>query len=389
MSRVESSEQQAQVLKVMRALGGEGTLGDILVLAGLPRQDVENALEEMIAVDRAQVRVSNSGELIYHLPERRMAHRPTPLQRLLGRTASERPPRDFAKARRVWLDRKTLRLIRARQGVISLAELVEHTGLPLKDAEKEMERLADCYGGQPLASWDGHIVHVFPELMASAHGRFGVREPRPAWVRAADPTRLTKRSLRRETAGLIVNGVGLVASVVAPWLLASRLVFEGPLGPLLAVVPSAAGALFFGHRLIRAFGQHRLFRFRRMRTLRRYALGHVVETALKGKGVVSLDRTVKYLQTRAGKRKVKRSAVEEALRELAREFDAPITELGGDLFFGFRNVKRQFLASDVVRRRLQLGRTAFGRTVYDSGDSPLQATQRDLESFDLELHRTG
>ena len=146
MSRVESSEQQAQVLKVLRALGGEGTLGDILVLAGLPRQDVENALEEMIAVDRAQVRVSNSGELIYHLPERRMAHRPTPLQRLLGRTASERPPRDFAKARRVWLDRKTLRLIRARQGVISLAELVEHTGLPLKDAEKEMERLADCWG---------------------------------------------------------------------------------------------------------------------------------------------------------------------------------------------------------------------------------------------------
>ena len=213
---MESPEHQAKVLKVLRALGGEGTLGDILVLAGLPRQDVENALEEMIAVDRAQVRVSNSGELIYHLSERRAARRPTTLQRVLGRTATDPPPKDIANARRVWFDRKTLRLIRARQGVISMAELVEHTGLPLKDAEKEMQRLADCYGGEPLASWDGHIVHAFPELMASAHGRFGVREPRPAWVRAADPTRLTKRSLRRETLGLVLNGVGLAASVVVP-----------------------------------------------------------------------------------------------------------------------------------------------------------------------------
>ena len=321
---MESPEHQAKVLKVLRALGGEGTLGDILVLAGLPRQDVENALEEMIAVDRAQVRVSNSGELIYHLSERRAARRPTTLQRVLGRTATDPPPKDIANARRVWFDRKTLRLIRARQGVISMAELVEHTGLPLKDAEKEMQRLADCYGGEPLASWDGHIVHAFPELMASAHGRFGVREPRPAWVRAADPTRLTKRSLRRETLGLVLNGVGLAASVVVPWLLLSRLGVAGASPFLwLAEVPAAAGVFFFGHRLIQGVGHHPLFRFRRMRTLRRYALGHVVETALKGKGVVSLDRTLKYLQTRAGKRRVKRSAVEEALRELAREFDAP------------------------------------------------------------------
>jgi hypothetical protein len=111
----------------------------------------------------------------------------------------------------------------------------------------------------------------------------------------------------------------------------------------------------------------------------------VFETALKGKGVVSLERTVQYLEARAGKRSVSRPAVEKALRQLAEEFEAVITEHNGDLFFGFRNVKRQFLASHVQRRELQLARTARGRTVYDSADSPLEAAGRELEAFDREL----
>ena len=59
--------------------------------------------------------------------------------------------------------------------------------------------------------------------------------------------------------------------------------------------------------------------------------------------------------------------------------------MNGDLFFGFRNVKRQFLASHVVRRQIRLGNTASGRTVFDSADSPLSGSRRDLESFDREL----
>ncbi len=120
--------------------------------------------------------------------------------------------------------------------------------------------------------------------------------------------------------------------------------------------------------------------------MRRYALGHVIETALSGKGVVSLDRTVKFLQARAGKKKVRRSVVEAALRELAQEFDAPITREGRDLFFGFRNVKRQFLASHLVRRQLGLARTVAGRTVYDTADSDADAFARELEAFDQQLH---
>ena len=63
-----------------------------------------------------------------------------------------------------------------------------------------------------------------------------------------------------------------------------------------------------------------------------------------------------------------------------------MTEVEGELFFGFRNVKRQFLASHVVRRRMRLSRTASGRVVFDTADSPACAAERDLQSFDLELY---
>lgn len=324
-------------------MGGEGTLGDIVTLAGLPRDDVERSLDRLIRDGIGHVRVSDSGEVIFHLGQSPTSVTTVdPARSGPGRT----PP--LIDVRRAWFDRRTLQLIRVRAGVLSLAELMEHTGLSLVDTESEMKRLADCYGGEPHPSWDGHVVWAFPELMVSAHGRFGSREPRPAWVRYEDPMQLTSGSA---------------------WLRAL----------------SSTRIFYQARRLIRAVARRTSFRFGQTASLRRFALGLVFETALAGKGVVSLDRTVNYLQARAGRRKVKRSRVEAALRELAREFDAPITEEGGDLFFGFRNIKRQFLASHVVRQRLDLGQVASGETVFDSADSRLEAEQRDLLRFDREL----
>lgn len=328
MIRPNDIDWQPEVVETMRAMGGEVTLGDLVVVTGLFRREVVAALEALIASDQVHVRVPDSGDVVYRLDGRR------PWHRKLAGWRTVRSPR----SPQVAFERKTLRLIRAREGVLSMAELVEHTGLPLTEAEKEMERLAECYGGVPHASWDGHVVWAFPELMTSVHDRFDVREPRPAWVRSDDPM---------ETA--------------------------------------RTGRPGFVRRLVRAILGHGFFRFRDRRALRRYALGHIIQTALAGKGVVSLGRTVDYLQARAGRRKVRRSAVESALRQLAEEFGAPIEEVNGELFFGFRNVKRQFLASHVIRRQIRLARTASGRTVFDSADSPSTASARDLESFDLEL----
>jgi hypothetical protein len=319
------------VVETLGALGGEATLGDLLAVTGLFRWEVIAALEALMTSEQVHVKVSDSGDVVYHVGERRLWKRGLDCWRAI------RSPRSAQVA----FDRRTLRLIRSREGVLSLAELVEHTGLPLTEAEDEMARLAESYGGVPHPSWDGHVVWAFPELMTSTHGRFGSREPRPAWVRSEDPMR-----------GARAGNEGLVG------------------------------------RLLHTALHHPSFRYRDRRVLRRYALGHVIQTALGGKGVVSLGRTVTYLQARAGKRRVSRSAVEGALRQLAQEFDAPITEVEGELFFGFRNVKRQFLAAHVVRRKIHLARTASGRTVFDSADSSLEASQRDLESFDRELEKT-
>ena len=298
--------------------------------------------------------------------------------------APRRSRRDLSlvRARQIIFDRKTPQLIRARKGVLSLAELVEQTGLSLARAREEMRRLCESYGGEPHSGLDGHVVYAFPELMTTLNSRLDVKEPRPAWVRFDDPMDHARTARSRVGLGLLSIGVGAAALTGAPVLLAT----SGELGALGAL---AGGSLALAVGVRSVLRHHPYFRFRQVRTLRRYALGHVVETALAGKGVVSLQRTVRFIQGRAGKRRVKRSAVEAALRELAREFDAPITIEGDDLFFGFRHVKRQFLASRLVRKSLSLGRSVHGQTVFDSGDSPLEATERELAAFDSELARRG
>jgi hypothetical protein len=294
------------VRSALGALGGEATLGDLLAVTALARAEVERALDELIATGGAHVRVSASGDVVYHL----------------GGVGV----RSGAGAGRLGyaVERKTAQLIRAREGVLSIAELVEHTGLRVADAEHEMLRLAERFGGVPHVSLDGHVVHAFPDLVASAHGRFLDGEPRPAWVR---------------------------------------------------MQPGSARGVWRG----------RFFASRRER-LRRQLLGPVFQTALAGKGVVSLERARAYLRSRE-RRAPARAAVERALRELAVDFDAPVTRLDGDLFFGFRSVKRQFLASHLVRRRLRLRHTAEGEAVFDTADSRVRAAARDLEAFDRELRK--
>ena len=72
------------------------------------------------------------------------------------------------------------------------------------------------------------------------------------------------------------------------------------------------------------------------------------------------------------------------MAELVEQTGLPLREAekGGDLFFGFRNVKRQFLASHLLRRTLRLGSTVSGSTVFDSGDSREVAWRRELDAFD-------
>ena len=380
LGRARPGERESldQVLWTLYALGGEGTYGDVVSVTGLAGSQVERALDELVAAGRVHARVREPGDLTFHLgasiqgPLADFGHAPAERLRPRRRAA-------LAQARRIIFDRRTLRLIRARAGVLGLAELMEQTGLPRREAESEMRRLVEAWGGEAHVGLDGHVVYAFPELMSSVHGHFDVREPRPAWVRAEDPMDHARDRHRRARVATAAAGLGVGALLAVPLLIAA----SAPLAGALGVTVASLSLLAAGARgLLR---NHRRFRFRQRDTLRRYALGCVVETALRGKGVVSLDRTVRVLEARADGLSVSRAAVERALRELAEEFDAPITTQGKDVFFGFRNVKRQFLASHLVRRRLALGRTTQGTTVFDTADPPDVASARELSLFDLEL----
>jgi len=364
-----------QILWSLHALGGEATLGDLLTLTGLLREDLERSIDSLIARGQADVRVLEYGDLTYHLSETEAKRHLGPGRSPLGLFRHSRRA-DLAKARRILFDRKTLRLLRARDGVLSLAELVEQTGLPLRDAEKEMTRLAGSWGGEPHAGLDGHIVFAFPELMSSVHGRFAGREPRPAWVRIDDPMDHNRERRRRARVGMSVVVAGAATAVAGPFVLGAALAGTPLLGAAAFAIATGASLVAFGVRLVRL--NHRRFRFSQPEAIRRFVLGYVIETALAGKGVVSLKRARQFIQNRAGKAKVKRATVEGALRDLAADFDAPITTQGDDLFFGFRNVKRQFLASYLMRRELRLGNTVTGATVFDSEDTELQAFDREL-----------
>lgn len=389
------------ITRALRALGGVGTLGDLIMATGLARVSVAGALEALMSEDRVQVTVSESAVLVYRLHERRSEPRTAetaPTRRSRWRSSPHPRDRDPSGRRRLVprlstrptgrergrrFDLKTLRLIRARGGVISLAELVEHTGLTVSEADQEARRLVALYGGEPHPSWDGHVVYAFPELVESAHGAFHVREPRPAWVRTEDPM------VERHRLGWPIwaaAAAGAVAAGTLAWLSTFPPGLGGRAIVLGAVAGASVGVAFaLGVGVLGRLERHPRLLLRRPRTLRRYALGYIFETALKGKGVVSLSRTIEYLEKRTGARRIGRAKVAGVLRRLALEFDAPVTELHDDLFFGFRNVKRQFLASHVQRARLRLERKATGRTVFDSGDTELVAAERELEDFDREL----
>lgn len=374
----------ARLLRALHALNGSATRGDLVMATALPLAEIDGALASLMAADRVHVSVSESAVLVYRLHGR---HPPsedepaaTPLWALRRRLRSAGVRSERARA----FDRKTLSLIRARGGVVSLAELVEHTGLTVHDAETEALRLARLYGGESHPSWDGHVVYAFPDLVESAHGSFHVREPRPAWARADDPMR--ERRAWWWSRHPLLAGAGVVAGGVLAWLATFPPPAGGRAFVLAAVAGASAGAAFtLSGGILRRVAHLSPFRLRSAATLRRYALGYIFETALKGKGVVSLERTLTYLRSRTDDEGIPRHKVEAALRRLAEEFDAPVTELDGDLFFGFRNVKRQFLASHVQRVRLGLERKAAGRTVFDSGDSDLEAAARELEDFDQAL----
>ena len=286
---------------------------------------------------------------------------------------------DRPKPTQKQLDRSTLRLIRARRGALTTAELVEHTALPVPAAEEEMGRLIGSYAGEPTVSADGELVYAFPELMTSAHGPVTAREPNPAWMRMEYPLEMTGNEKKHDAVIIGMNGFSLVAAATAPWFIFPQLGIGGMAAFVgLVLVPVVFSVLFFSVPLLRVLGVRRENRARKARNVRRLILGLVYKEALSG-GFVTMETATAHVKARMKDGTVDPSAVEAALHEIAAEFDADVSSaVSTSLRFTFPTIRSQFVASETVRRRLKLEEGKLGEVVYSSADSNAAAFDREF-----------
>jgi DNA-binding transcriptional ArsR family regulator len=292
---------------------------------------------------------------------------------------------DVPNPTREQLDRSTVRLIRARQGVITTAELVQHSGLPVPEAEEEMGRLTGAYSGEVQASREGELVYSFPELMVSAKGKIKVRPPNPAWRRLESSQLVTGNSAGANAGVAGINAFTLVAAATAPLFIFPQLQIGGTLAYWgLVYVPVIFSALFFSVPLVRWMNVKRENRRRAHRNLRKVVLGFVYEAALTNDYVTAEVLAAKVEQ--ALEASVSPAQVTDVLHELAAEFDADVAPAAdGTLEFRFPSVLSQFVAGRDLRKSLKLDERKVGDIVYSSADTNEEASRRELEGFDREL----
>ncbi|MYB98511.1 MAG: hypothetical protein F4X60_08145 [Gemmatimonadetes bacterium] len=290
-------------------------------------------------------------------------------------------------------DRSVLRLIRARKGVITSAELVEHTGLSMADANEEMGRLTGAYGGDPRVSGRGEVVYAFPGLMKSAHGRVRAKEPNPAWMRLEYPKKLTGNAAGSNVGIGALNGFNLVASFVLGLgpALGTATVEAVPVGAAwfwgLGVVPATFSTMFFGIPLLRSLALKGENRGRLRRNVRRLLIGLVYQRSISAVRWVTVGEAIAHVQKRLKDWDVSPKVVLGELEKLAAEFDASVEADDAGFRYRFPAVRESFVEAELMRRQLKLQDQKLGRIVYATSDSGTEASRRDQDAFDRELAR--
>ncbi len=295
-------------------------------------------------------------------------------------------------------DRSVIRLIRSRRGVLTAAELVQHTGLPLHEAEEEMARLMGAYDGDVKVVGEGVLTYVFPELMLSAEGRVTETEPDPAWRRLEPDLSVTGNEAKSNAIVGGINGFNLVAAATAPLYIFPRLGLGGLWAWIgLVWVPLVFSALFFAIPAVRYFLVNRANERRRRRNLRKVILGYAFQASLNSRGAqwVTVAGTREHVRgafpkgVPAGSGPGKGAgSVEGELQSLLAEFDGEVEEgAEGTVRYRFPLVRTQFEGSEVLRNRLRLEGQTVGEIVYSSDQTEAEANERELEAFDREMER--
>lgn len=301
---------------------------------------------------------------------------------------------DEPKPTQLQKDRSVVQLIRARKGVLTSSELIEHTALSADDADEEMGRLTGAYGGDPQVSDAGEVVYAFPELMKSAHGKVRASEPKPAWMRLEYPKKLTGNSLGSNWGIGTMNGFNLLMATMLGMLPGMSGVLGPnvpPLDPLifygLGVVPFTFSSLFFGIPIVRSLGLGSENRARMRRNIRRLLLGLVYARSVGTVRWIPVGEAIRHVTAGLKDQQVSPKMVLKELERLAAEFDADVEADDDGFRYRFPAIRETFVEAELMRRRLKLQDQKLGRIVYATSDTAAEESQRELDAFDRELKR--
>ncbi len=284
-------------------------------------------------------------------------------------------------------DRGAIRLIRARKGVLTVPELVRHTGSPVAEAEEEMGRLMGAYGGDVHVSREGELVYSFADLLVSAHGRVRVREPAPAWQRLEKAAEFTGNKTGTDVLIGSLNGFNLLAALSAPALIFPPLGLGGPGAEIgLIWVPAIFSATFFSVPLARWVGHRAENARRRLRNVRKVLLRMAFRQSLADGDPLSAARATDDVRIALVDPNVGGGDVRDQLRRMAAEFDALAEPAdSGRIGYRFPAIRSALLGGEEVRSALRLDRRSVGRVVYSSADTPEEESARARADFDREL----
>lgn len=280
-------------------------------------------------------------------------------------------------------DRELVRLIRARAGVLTWADVVRHTGADATTAHDELGRMLGAWDGDARATDDGHVVYLFPDLMVSARGEVAAQAPEPAWKRLLPKREVTGNSAGANAAILGINTFNLAGVAAAALFLLPTLGLSGPVAwSALVWVPLVFSMLFFLIPLLRSLSVARENRRRQTLNVRRLVLRAVTEAALMRQ---ALDPQA-LLASPGNGVGVSLRDVEAILLSLVAEFDGTV-EPGEDgrPRYRFDALGETFRAGEEARRALQYERRRIGEVVYSSADEPEQEARREIDTFDRDM----
>ncbi len=286
-------------------------------------------------------------------------------------------------------DRKAAELIRAKRGVITVADWVRFSGDSRAKADSELGRILAAFDGEVEISEEGEVLYVFKGLLLSAEGA-KVSEPPPAWHRLEVPKSLTGNKSGPNWLIGVFNAFNLVFAVISPSALFPILEISGPVAMVgLVYVPGVFSLLFFAVPALRWVALSRENLRRHERNVRRLVL-RAVFASVEGREQIAVPAGAVKEDVVKALRQVKTTGdvavIDQVWRETTAEFEADIAGVEqGEGGFVFPSLWRAFQEAEKARAALRLDQQKVGAVVFATADSNDEAEARELQAFEREL----